>query len=162
MITQVRLQELLHYDPKTGDFTWRVARGKSRVGASAGSITSEGYLQIGIDGERFKAHRLAWLYAHGVWPQQEIDHIDMDGINNSLANLREASRSQNEANKPANSRNTSGVKGVCWNKQRLRWQAVIGFEGKAYHLGFFTNINDAAAAYSAKASELFGNFARAK
>lgn len=161
MITHQRLKDLLNYDPETGEFTWLASRtGTARAGTIAGRV-NHGYRRISIDGTKYLAHRLAWLHVHGAWPAGDIDHIDMNRSNNRIANLREATTSQNKGNSRAYSNNTSGVKGVCWNKNGRFWQAQIRFQGKKLHLGCFGDINDAAAAYEKAAAELFGEFGRA-
>ena len=76
MLTQAKLKEVLHYDPETGDFTWQVSTANCiKVGALAGSKDSYGYHKIAIKGKTYKAHRLAWLYTHGEFPEDAIDHI---------------------------------------------------------------------------------------
>jgi hypothetical protein len=84
-----RLRERLRYDGGTGVFTRRVGSGHARAGEIAGSVHSTGYVRIGIDGGKYTAHRLAWLYVHGVWPSDQIDHINRNRSDNRIANLRE-------------------------------------------------------------------------
>lgn len=94
-----RLRALLSYDPETGIFRWLVNRPPNKTaGKEAGSPDDDGYLRIGIDRRRYRAHRLAWFYVHGVWPQMELDHKDTDRTNNRIANLREATRTVNQQN----------------------------------------------------------------
>lgn len=88
-----------------------------------------------------------------------VDHIDGDGLNNSRSNLRLATRHENARNRTANL-NGSGYKGVSWNKNHGAWSARIFLSGKNRHLGYFTSIAAAAAAYDIAASEAFGEFAR--
>ncbi|MCI0598744.1 MAG: HNH endonuclease [Beijerinckiaceae bacterium] len=160
MITTERLREVLAYDPDTGVFTWRVARGRQSAGPEAGSLDGRGYRQIRIDGRRYQAHRLAWLYMAGAWPKDEIDHVNMDCADNRFENLREATRSQNQANIRAQSNNTSGFKGVCWHKRDRRWEAKIMVCGRKKHLGYFDTPKAAHAAYVAAAKLHFKEFAR--
>jgi hypothetical protein len=165
VITQERLKELLSYDPETGVFTWRVRRGgKATVGAKAGNIETcnkksgknTTYIRILIDGKKYKAHSLVYLYTKGYLPK-EIDHIDTNGINNRLLNLRECTRSNNEWNKGIMSRNSTGVKGVCMSRNRFR--AQITCEGKRLGKNFLT-IEEARDWRHEKALELHGEFAR--
>src|SRR5262245_57095359 len=101
MVTRERLLELLEYDPETALLTWKQDRGgKAKTGIVAGRLAANGYIDITIDSRRYKAHRLAWLYVHGEWPPEEIDHRDLDKANNRLANLRPASHQQNLYNRP--------------------------------------------------------------
>jgi hypothetical protein len=100
-LTAERLRELLHYDPDTGDFTWRTARKRIPAGAIAGTV-ERGFRRItiggGRHGPRYSAHRLAWLYMTGAWPNGYLDHINRDPDDNRFANLRLATNSQNQAN----------------------------------------------------------------
>lgn len=91
----------------------------------------------------------------GPW---QTDHIDRNGLNNQRSNLRVATRSQNGANRKLRT-NTSGFKGVCWNKASQKWQAAIQVLGKVKYLGVYENINDAHAAYVSAANESYGEFA---
>lgn len=90
---------------------------------------------------------------------EEVDHVDRDGRNNTRANLRLATRSQQNANTKRGIRNTSGYKGVIWNKQCRKWQARIHIDGKQVHLGLFVSPEIAHAAYCRAAKEHFGEFA---
>src|ERR1700731_2752322 len=94
-----RVNEVLSYDPETGIFRWKVKLSdRSPIGKRSGGHTSSGHWRIRVDGHYYLAHRLAWLLTHGVWPRDEIDHINRVRDDNRLANLREASHSQNHAN----------------------------------------------------------------
>lgn len=92
------------------------------------------------------------------WP--ETDHRNGDGLDNRRVNLRCATRTQNNANSRLRSDNTSGFKGVLWNRQRRRWYARITIDGRQRHLGSFGDPGEAARAYDAAAREVFGEFAR--
>ena len=132
MITQVRLQELLSYDPETGIFRWKVDRnGNAKKGEVAGSIASDGYRAIRIDGRHYFAHRLAWFFVHGMWPADQIDHLNGRRADNRLANLREATNRENQQNlRRARSGSRSGLLGVSWHGQKGRWRAEIRYNGK--------------------------------
>jgi hypothetical protein len=160
-LTQSRLQELLHYDPETGDFRWRVDRGKcTKAGDYAGSVqSSTGYLQIGIDYWVYFAHRLAWLYIHGEWPADQIDHINRDKLDNRIANLRQANRSQQGRNRPSRKLYPSGddLKGV--QRWYNRFRAQIKVEGRNIYLGTFDTAEEAHEAYKSAAIEHFGEWA---
>ncbi|WP_376962645.1 HNH endonuclease signature motif containing protein [Azospirillum sp. A26] len=160
MPTQERIKELLAYDQNTGMFVWRVAPSRRvNIGMPAGCINSRGYVRIKIDGRLYMAHRLAWLYMTGEWPDEEVDHINRNSADNRWINLRAANRSQNMGNISKNRNNTSGVKGVCWDKKRGMWQARLQASARFKHLGHFADINDAAAAYADAARKHFGRFA---
>lgn len=96
-----RLREILTYDPETGIFRCRVQRGKLRIGDIPGDTSHPGgYRVMRLGFSRYLAHRLAWLYVYGVWPEGEIDHIDGNTDNNSIGNLRAATSQQNKWNRP--------------------------------------------------------------
>jgi hypothetical protein len=135
-------------------------------GARAGKIWRSknrkvSYRQIMIDGLDYYEHRLAWLYMTGTWPKIIIDHRDLDGLNNKWLNIREATYSQNMANQSTPCCNSTGYKGVSFNKDMGRYTACIGYNGEQTHLGTFDTAELAAAAYEKAARELFGEFARA-
>ncbi len=157
-LTQERLQELLHYDPETGVFTWRISRGRSVAGSRAGAINHHGYSQIQIDGVIYRAHNLAWLYVNGSFPTISLDHANCVKSDNRLDNLRVATNSQNGANYRVTRRNKSGYKGVTTLKRG--YCAKIMVAGDLRYLGFFKSPIDAARAYDSAAVDAFGEYAR--
>jgi HNH endonuclease len=162
-LTRARLRELLHYDPNTGQFHWRERTARCvRVGSSAGHLPSQGRCRISIDRRVYVAHQLAWFYMTGRWGRPTIDHRDGDAGNNCWTNLRQASRSQNNANRRRPRQNTSGYKGVYLCRESGKWRACIGRNGKKIHLGRFETAQAAHAAYVAAARKFFGEFARAE
>lgn len=162
-LTQEKLKSLLNYNSETGTFTWKHAMGpgKPQSGREAGNPTTDGYLRIQIEGRTYTAHRLAWLYMHGVWPAPQIDHIYGVRTDNRISQLRLATHAQNNRNRAMQRNNKSGFVGVRWNKLAKRWKAKICFEGKCIHLGYFSSAKDASEAYKSKAAQLFGPFNRA-
>lgn len=165
MITAERLRELVSYDPAEGVFTWlpmKPTRGRKKVtGRVAGSRRPDGYCRLTLDGHGYLVHRLAWLYVHGVWPKADIDHINRNPRDNRIANLRNASRSENMANTVMPRHNTSGLKGASWDSARQMWQARIVRDHRGFYLGHFDTPQEAHAAYAAAAKALYGEFARA-
>jgi hypothetical protein len=159
-ITASELRDLLFYDCETGVFTWNKARGPLKVGKLAGSRDAYGYWTIGIKGSYYKAHRLAWLYHYGEWPEKDLDHINGIPDDNRICNLRKASRSENCRNQSKRVNNTSGYKGVSWCKRDKKWSVQISNNGKRIRLGYFDSVIDAAEAYENAARELHGEFAR--
>lgn len=164
-LTAERLRSVLSYDPGTGQFVWLVRRGSVSPGSRAGHLDpTTGYVSISIDGVSYRAHRLAWLFTHGQWPQECLDHKDGDRANNRLDNLRPADNSQNAANSARNRNNTSGFKGVTFHRRRADgsrpWQASIRKDGQLLFLGNFATPLEARDAYEAAALEHFGEFAR--
>lgn len=161
MITRRHLLELLDYDPITGIFRWRVSKsGHIIKGRIAGSVHSQGYRFIGIDGESYAAHHLAWLIVKGRWPKNEIDHQNLQKDDNWIDNLREATHGENQHNCRAYRNNTSGFKGVTFHRESKKWVAQIQKNGKNYYIGLFAKREIAHTAYCAKAKELYGDFAR--
>lgn len=90
----------------------------------------------------------------------DTDHRDGDGLNNRRANLRNATKSQNMHNARLRADNTSGFKGVCWNKRSGKWEARIRLHGKQNHLGMHATPEAAYEAYCQAANRLHGEFAR--
>ncbi len=150
-LTAARLRELLHYDPLTGIFTRLVRTSQNaNVGDVAGSPDDAGYIRISVDGKRYRAHRLAWLYMKGEWPALHIDHEDTDTGNNRWLNLREATRSVNAQNqRRPHSDGASGYLGVTWEARRGRWSVRIWDGEHNRHLGYFDDPKDGHAAYVA-------------
>ena len=162
MITQQRLQELLHYNESTGVFVWRVSRSRVKVGSVAGTVSADGYIRIKIDGRVYFAHRLAWLYSCGSFPPAEIDHRDRCPGNNRISNLRPATRSDNNLNMRDSTRGSSGYKGVSLDKRSGKWRVRPQVCGKRQFLGSFLTAEAASAAYEDFAKRTHGEFYLAK
>lgn len=172
-ITQDYLKSILRYNKTTGLFTWRkrprehfaTKRGwnvfnAAYAGKEAGQTNTNGHTQIRINNRLYMAHRLAWFYIHGVWPKNELDHINGDKKDNCITNLREATRSENNRNKSAYKTNTSGFKGVMWKKESKKWFAQIQYNLKRIHLGYFDSPEKAHEAYCAAAKKYHGKFSK--
>ena len=156
MITQEQLKELLHYNPNTGIFVWINGRTNGKV---AGYINLTRYIDIRIDGKAYKAHRLAWLYVHGKFPDNLIDHINGVKDDNRIINLRPATHAQNLHNQKINIKNTSGLKGVYWHNINNKWIAKITVDGVSKYLGSFMDKHEAHKCYCAAADKYHGEFA---
>nr|DAL40962.1 MAG TPA_asm: endonuclease [Caudoviricetes sp.] len=155
------IRERLSYDPETGLFTWVKSARSGFVGRRAGCFDAiTGYIRIAIAGKVRYAHRVAWAYVYGRWPDKEIDHINCDRTDNRLANLRLADCIANSWNRQRTGKNLSGFKGVSFNSRRGTWRAGIKAHGKSYNLGDYSTREDAHAAYVAAAERLHGDFAR--
>jgi hypothetical protein len=154
VLTAERLRELLNYDPLTGVFSWRVnGRGRSGVGTVAGGSNHK-YKRIAIDKKEYFVHRLAWLYVHGCWPTEDIDHINGDPSDNRIANLREATPSQNVMCARRAPRGRTGYRGVFLHHTGKFFSRIGG-----RHLGVFETTEQAASAYRRAAKEHYGEFA---
>jgi hypothetical protein len=156
----MNLREIVKYDPETGCFSWLISGKGIRQGYPCGAITTQGYHRIKIQQREYLAHRLAWFFMTGSWPDGEIDHINMDKADNRWINLRDATTKQNQYNRTAPSNNTSGFKGVTWNKKCKKWQSSIGYEGRYVYLGLFDCPAAAHFAYVIGADKHHGMFAR--
>ena len=160
MLTQSRLKELMHYNPDTGVFTWLKSRGGGvKAGDIAGVLHHSGYVLIRTGGKVYLAHRLAWLYKAGCWPADMVDHINRNKADNRWCNLREATRSQNAQNAGLQENNTSGVRGVHWNKREGKWCVRCMLGGKRYSFGLYDDLKTAAAVAADARKKLYGEFA---
>ena len=147
-LDSTRLRELLQYDPETGIFIWIKKPPQSRkIGIEAG-CNSCGYCYIHLKNKRYAAHRLAWLYIYGNFPQLSIDHINGNGLDNRISNLREATATQNSHNVYGpQSNNTSGYLGVHWVHHKRKWRSAIVVNNKKVSLGYFFTREAAYEAY---------------
>jgi len=149
------LIEMLDYDSITGDFTWK------SDGAVAGSNAGRGYLKIGHRGRKYYCHRLAWEMTYGAIPDgMLIDHIDGNKSDNSIANLRLATKSQNGCNSKLNSKNKCGLKGVSWFPPMKAWAVEIRIGDKRLRLGYYPSKYMAHNAYRFAAGIVHKEFAR--
>lgn len=159
MLTQERANELFEYR-EDGNLYWKVNRLKKRIGDVVGIETTNGYLRYVIDGKGYALHRVVWLMHYGVFPKDDLDHIDRNRKNNRIGNLREASRVQNNGNSSVPKHNTSGYKGVQWCATSNKWRVCIYKQNKKYWLGRYKTIEEAAKVYHEAAIEYFGEFAK--
>lgn len=160
-LSHTHLREILHYDPETGVFTWRVARGRGIEPGDIAGTLSYGYREIRIapHKNRFRAARLAWFYMTGEWPPEVVDHINLNRADDAWANLRLATHSQNHANTRHRRDNIAALKGVYRIADSL-WRAQITIKRKTRNLGHFSTPEAASAAYSAAAMAEYGAFSR--
>ena len=154
------VKSLLYYNPITGDIKWLVARCNAiKKNQIAGTLGTNGYIVISIDKVQYGAHRLAWLWMTGKWPEGFIDHKDGNPGNNCWSNLRLSTCSQNLANCRIYANNTSGYKGVYWEKSCNKWVAKIQVKTKRIYLGCFSTKEEAAKEYNKAALKYFGEYA---
>ena len=146
-----RVRELIDYNPHTGAFTRKVRTAqRHQVGDRADFIVKSGqqagYRRVSLMSKRFMAHRVAWLYVHGEWPAQDIDHINGDRGDNRIANLRDVSARVNRENiRSPRVDNTSGYLGVM--SHQGRWRARVQVNGSSVSLGCFDTPEEAHQAY---------------
>jgi len=149
MPSQQELQE--EFDYRDGDFYRKKANSnRVKVGSKAGCVwtnkrTGKQYVKVCFNYKMYLIHRLIWAWhGYSLEPNQEIDHIDGNSLNNCIENLRAATRKQNAENrKGANKNSKSGEKGVCWHKASRRWQSHINYNGTKKHLGLYETKEDA-------------------
>lgn len=153
-----RLKELLTYNPETGIFTWNLYKRCVKKGDIAGSLSGK-YIKIGLDSKSYNAHRLAWLYVYGELPKY-IDHINGNPADNRICNLRAATANENSKNSKKPSSNTSGIKGVNFDKHHNQWRAELYSSGKRVFLKYFKALDDAAEAIKEARKIYHGEFAR--
>lgn len=154
VLTAARLRELFAYDPETGIFAGLQNRsGRKMIGRVAGHLMSCGYWRMGIDGRKYLAHRMAWLYMTGEMPGFEVDHINGNRLDNRFANLRLADFFHNQQNRRGPQRNsTTGLLGVT--KSGNQWGAQITSKGRRIHLGRFKTADEAYGVYLKAKREL--------
>jgi len=154
MLTQEELKSKVIYFPEEGYFI------RLPLGNVAG-YNENGYVKLKINGKGYFAHRLAWLYMTGEMPKDCIDHINGIKHDNRFINLRECTRQQNNLNVSLKSNNTSGYKGVSWNKRAKKWKATGYLNKKCIHLGFFKKAEDAYNEYIKFINEHHKDFGKA-
>ncbi len=156
MITQEILKEVFDYSD--GFLIWKKKISKKVVIGKQAGYNRKGYTNIGIYGKEYPAHSLIYLWHFGKYPKV-IDHINRDKKDNRIENLREATFQQNSANSRTPSHNTSGYKGVCFDKKHKKFMAHLTLNGKFKFIGYFETAAEASDAYFQKAKEVFGEFA---
>ena len=146
------VRRLFDYD--SGRLIWKNPTAiKTKVGSIAGTLLPNGYRDIHIYGKKYREHRVIWLWHHGKWPTDQIDHINGVRDDNRIENLREATRVENYQNKTVYKNNLCGKTGVYFHKQRSKWASSIQINKKRVFLGLFEDVESAYAAYvTAKAN----------
>ena len=149
-LTAERLRELLSYDPDSGLFTRlkQTAPHKGLAGSIAGCLNDHGYVLISVESHQYRAHRLAWLYMTGSWPEHEVDHINGQRDDNRWCNLRDVPRTINGQNKRRAQRNSrTGLLGACWVTRDQTFVARIKVDGRYRSRGAFDSAEQAHQAY---------------
>jgi len=155
-LTQEELRSIFEYNPFTGVARWKEGRSNMVQGSLAGCLHGSGYKVVTINSKSQKLHRVIWIMLFGDIPDGfYIDHINGNKIDNRLENLRLATNSQNQQNRPAPKNSTSGYRGVTWHKQVNKWMARICIKGERKTIGFFDTAEDAYEAYKKEAKKVF-------
>ncbi len=162
------LHECFRYNPETGVLTWRdrprehfacaygAAKFNSRcAGRAVTAGTNRGYTVVRVAYQLYPAHRICWALHYGWWPTQHIDHINGIPKDNRIVNLRDVTSAENHHNMVKFSNNRSGHTGVYWNNNAKKWHARVMVNRRAYHLGYYDDLDDAVAARQ-RANEQFG------
>lgn len=153
------------FEYRDGTLYWRERddahkRWNSKLaGKQAGSNSGHGYIKIRLSGRSYYAHQIVFLMHHGYIPDV-VDHVDCDAGNNSIENLRAASKSLNGMNRDRPINNTSGNKGVVWHKAARKWMASVVVAGKKVYLGLYTDFDAACQAANEGRLRHHGDFAR--
>lgn len=139
MITQSRIMEIFDYDPLTGKFKRKTITAVNSAIGSAPGCSHNGYIRIMVDGDRYLAHRLAWLYVNGEFPTLLIDHINGNRSDNRISNLRDVGRAVNIQNqkKARKDNGSTSLLGASFHKASGKYIAQISKAGKKSHLGIF-------------------------
>ena len=148
------------FEYRDGELYWAVNRSGVKKGRIASRTNpTSGYRDTRLFGKIYQTHRLIYLMHHGVLPEF-VDHIDNNCLNNRIENLRPTTKSQNAFNRRMRSNNTSGVKGVSWNKRNRKWMVRVCVEGKEHYFGLHDDLQVATDIANKARLELHGEFAR--
>jgi hypothetical protein len=148
------------FEYKNGELYWKIARSNFiKIGQKAGCLQKNGYVYVNIDCKPKLAHRIIFMMQKGYLPTF-LDHIDGNRSNNKIENLRPATNSQNKWNAKIRNDNSSGIKGITWEKKRNKWRASCNKNGKRHDAGFFDSLEDAKKAIQILRSSIHGNFAK--
>jgi len=158
IINQEYLQSIFEY--KDGELFWKQNRRTNQVkGKKASCLGEIGYLKTKIKDVLYKNHRLIFMMHYGYLPKL-LDHIDGNPTNNRIENLREATVAQNMMNSKMALNNTSGTKGVEWNKRLKKWTVRIQIDGKRKYFGSYYDIKVAKFVGEIMRHKYHGKFAR--
>jgi len=150
--------ELFSYDQVTGNILQKKKRPKIQVGSIAGALTPKGYRYIQVQGRKYPAHHLVWFFETGSFPKLFLDHIDGNKSNNHFSNLREVTTKQNNEHRGKQKNNSTGYKGVTFNKRLNKFVAQIQHNYKTIHLGVFDTALDASIKYEECAKSVFSHY----
>jgi len=155
-LTHEELVRQLDYDPTTGIFRWKSERKRGiATGTVAGYADKRGCIAIRVNRHLWLAHRLAWLYVYGSFPQHSIDHINGDPGDNRISNLRDVPHKVNQQNRRRpNKNNVIGILGVSRAADTGKFVAAVTVDGQAVKLGSFETAQQAHEAYVAAKREL--------
>jgi len=170
------LRQLFSYERDTGLLRWRPLPASmfpdrrshktwttKFCGEIAGYVFENSgmhYREVCFKKNKWRAHRVVWKMHYGVEPPEIIDHVDGDGTNNKIENLRAATVCQNGWNVKRSTRNKSGYKGVSFNNQKKKWRAAIRVLKKDILIGYYKTPEEASDAYQKASASYHGGFYR--
>lgn len=154
-----KLHSLIDFNPETGSTKWKfreeIAETQHKLANIIGfnrrfagkecfsCVRDDGYVHGAINEKKYLKHRIVWFMHYGEWPNGGLDHINGDKTDNRIANLREATPSQNQYNRPS----LGKLRGAHYRKSDGMWQSSIRVENKRIYLGIFACADDAHKAY---------------
>jgi len=155
--TWAELDELLKYNPTTGQLIWKTNKHSKSIvpGTEAGCINKvNGYRTISLFGLSYPAHHIAWFMYHKDWATNQLDHINQVRSDNRISNLREVSIAENARNRSRRLGTSTGEHGIWFDRRRYKYVAEITMNGKRVYLKRFDDIDEAVASREAKLKEL--------
>jgi len=160
MITTERLRELFDYLPETGELVRKVTTSHNALAGSVAGTKVGGRVFVGVDGKKYRAHRLIWMW-HGHDLPDRLDHRNREPMHNRIQNLRPCTNEQNGWNAKLSKANTSGVKGVSWNSLSSNWRVRIRVSGRNISVGCFGDFELAELVSIEARAKFHGDFANA-
>lgn len=158
-ISQAEFKELFHYDPETGIFSHtKDKRCGVKKGDRAGYLNKVlGYQYLNVKNNGYPAHRMAWYYMTGEWPEHVIDHIKGDRVDNRWENLRHVTHRANSSNRRSRKSSKYGVRNVHWSNCHERWVVKFKLDTGKDFVRYFEDFSDAANCANDKRLELYGD-----
>jgi hypothetical protein len=158
ILTQDYLNTIFTYE--NGQLYWNVDKGNNaKAGKLAGCIKR--YRLIRLNNRLYGAHVLIWAMHYG-WPKTQIDHVNMNELDNRLENLRLADKSQNGCNRPKQINNKSGFKNVSWYKRYKKWKVSLRANKKDITIGYFEDLEFADLVAQEARDKYHGKYSRHK
>jgi hypothetical protein len=157
IITQEYLKTIFEY--KDGELYWKIFYKNKKIGEKVDCRINNNYKIICFNGKNYRIHRIIFLLCFGYLPKL-IDHKDGNSLNNNLENLREANISQNTCNSKKPITNSSGIKGIYWNKAKKKWMVRLGLNKARIYLGIYDDLNIAKQIMKEARNKYHGEFAR--
>jgi len=138
------VKKLFDYNPKTGIVKRKIYRcGRALKGSVVCGKSKKGYLIVGLNGKNYMLHRIIWLYYYGVWPKNQIDHINQRKDDNRIDNLRDVNTAVNCQNRGVAKNNKAGYSGVYFNKANKKWIASTTRFSKRIYFGCYEKKQEA-------------------